>query len=148
MELLVRIVDKVNPDFYLNLGCSKRGDVIVVKPDGWAWGSDELSNPQWRILQVPNLTLEEAEALAAPEVLQAGNSKETLQKRGFKLDLDSPALQSRPGFQTFLTDHARTTRVFTFPGNSGRTLILGAKQQKSPVADPRAAIGNNPRVIG
>ena len=52
-ELLVRVHDKINEDFYLNCQCTKRGDVIVARPDGWPWGKEELANPDWRNRKPP-----------------------------------------------------------------------------------------------
>ena len=47
MEFLVRVVDKgVAED------SSRRGDVISACPDGWAWSTAELTNPDWRIVSV------------------------------------------------------------------------------------------------
>jgi hypothetical protein len=102
-ELLVRIVDKINPDFYLNTKCTKRGDVIVVRPDGWAWGSEELTNPQWTILRLPNVPLTEAEALLGPEKnADPSHPSHTLQRRTSHLDLDHlPANLDTLPLQTF-----------------------------------------------
>ena len=47
MEILCRIVDKSARE-----DASKRGDVIAIRPDGWAWSNEELTNPDWRIIQV------------------------------------------------------------------------------------------------
>lgn len=56
----------------------KRGDVIDVKPDGWAWGRCELGqvvpgNPNgnhnfFRIIKLPNVTEAQAENMLTPEV--------------------------------------------------------------------------------
>lgn len=50
MEALVRIVDKGAAE-----DCSKRGDVITIQADGWAWSSAELANPDWLIIVVSGL---------------------------------------------------------------------------------------------
>jgi hypothetical protein len=49
MELLVRIVDRPG-------GLSK-GDLVVDRPDGHPWSEAERTNPQWRILAVPGLSV-------------------------------------------------------------------------------------------
>jgi hypothetical protein len=88
-ELLVRVVDKINTDFYLNTKCTKRGDVIVVRPDGWAWGSQELANPEWMILRLPKVPIEEAEAMLGSEKhTDPTHPSKTLQRRAVKLDVD------------------------------------------------------------
>lgn len=56
-ELLVRIVSKPDhpTDKRLSAGRTNRGDVIVVKPDGWPWSEREKSNPAWRIIPIPGV---------------------------------------------------------------------------------------------
>jgi hypothetical protein len=81
VELLVRVVDKDGSSL---LG--KRGDVIVCCPDGWAWSPAELTNPDWRILSVPNLPQAEADSLTAPEA--GDRAVNVMRKRGMSLDLD------------------------------------------------------------
>ena len=50
MEVLARLVDKGPAE-----DCSKRGDVIAVQQDGWAWSDAELTNPDWVIISVNSL---------------------------------------------------------------------------------------------
>lgn len=46
MELLVKWADNAHPDPAKDeRGCWKRGDVVVVKPDGHVWGKEELRAP-------------------------------------------------------------------------------------------------------
>lgn len=59
MEFLIRVNDRSVRDHD-----SKRGDVIAVCPDGWAWSQAELTNPDWVIVSAP-LTQIEADALLA-----------------------------------------------------------------------------------
>ena len=89
MQLLVRVVSKVNNrDPVKDAQLTKAGDVIVYKPDGEEWGIEELKNPDWRIIQVPGMTEEEAIALTSPE-LPPNLDREypLLQRRALKLDL-------------------------------------------------------------
>ena len=37
---------------------TKAGDVVVIVPDGHQWGREEVSNPDWRVLQLPGLAAE------------------------------------------------------------------------------------------
>ena len=46
-EILLRVVDKGPSDI-----TSKAGDVLSVCPDSWAWSTEELTNPAWRIVSV------------------------------------------------------------------------------------------------
>lgn len=88
-ELLVRVIDKINDDPVLNTKCMKRGDVVVVCPDGWGWSKEELTNPFWRIIKMPNLSMEEANRFLAPELDTDPNQpSKTLQRRAFKLDFN------------------------------------------------------------
>lgn len=58
-ELLVRYNDKTNASSEeLDAMCSKKFDVVVIVPNGWVWSSEELSNPDWRILALPNISEE------------------------------------------------------------------------------------------
>ena len=88
-ELLVRVVDKVNSDFYLNCGCTKRGDVITVQEDGWPWGKEEIANPEWQIIKVPGVPAVKFEAFLAPERSLNGIPSRTLRRRAFRLDLST-----------------------------------------------------------
>lgn len=88
MQLLVRIVDRISDDPDKNVQLTKAGDVIAFKPDGSDWGLMELTNPEWRIIQV-DITEVEAEALVAPELPPDLDGEYILRKRQMKLDLDT-----------------------------------------------------------
>lgn len=87
-ELLIRVVDKVGTDVFKDAALTKRGDVIVVRPDGWNWGIQELANPEWRIVSIPDMPMVEAEAMLA---MEPGDRSvpNVLQARMFKFDLDA-----------------------------------------------------------
>lgn len=96
-EMLVRVVDKRLPlDQGADVTLSKRGDVIVVVPDGWKWSKGELANPDWRILKWPHVSIDEASVLMSPEIAHAkplsasisNMPRLLLQHRGFRLDLN------------------------------------------------------------
>ena len=38
---------------------AKKGDIIIVKPDGWVWGKEE-SPPRYVVFKLPEMTYEEA----------------------------------------------------------------------------------------
>jgi hypothetical protein len=136
-EVLVRVRDKVNEDFYRDTKCTKRGDVIVVAPDGWPWGNDELTLPFWRIVKLPNISVSEASTLLAPEVdTDPANPSKTLQRRAFKLDLSNVNLPQ--AVIDFLKDGTRSSPSITL--NVGVAGFRALKVQKQPVADP-AVIG-------
>lgn len=93
-ELLVRVVDKTNPDDpYLDAQLTKRGDVICVQPDGWPWGTEELKNPDWRIIKLPGVNPDALAAFLSPEIdTDPTQPSKVLQRRAFKLDLDHAVL--------------------------------------------------------
>jgi hypothetical protein len=86
-ELLVRVVDKINDDPYLDAQCSKRGDVIVVVEDGHAWGREEIANPDWTIIKVPGVAAKDATGFVARELNYSEQPNYMLQKRAFAFDL-------------------------------------------------------------
>lgn len=103
-EILIRVRDKVSDDFYLNCQCTKRGDVIAVCPDGWGWGTEELSNPDYRIIKT-DLAEEEALLFLADEKdIDSSQPSKTLQKRRFKVDLDNAEINNA-GLRDFFDTH-------------------------------------------
>lgn len=89
MQLLVRVVDKTSNDSSKNYELTKRGDVIAAKPDGADWGMLELTNPEWRIISVPDMSEAQANALLVPETPPLNNPRQICRKRAFKVDVDS-----------------------------------------------------------
>lgn len=67
-ELLIKLTNATHSDPVKDLrGCYKRGDVVCVMPDGHQWGAKE-SPPDFMVLQVPDMTTEEAQAYLQPVV--------------------------------------------------------------------------------
>lgn len=96
MEAIFFVVDRVAEDPYVDAMAYKRGDVIVVKPDGWPWSEAELTNPDWRIIKFPAVTVEQAASFLAPEVeTDPRNPNRMRQRRGFRLDLDGMPAELR-----------------------------------------------------
>lgn len=93
-ELLIQAVDTSDKfDVYKDVKLYKRGDVITVQENGWAWGMSEISNPNWIILHFPKTTVDEAQTLLSEEFATEYyplGSNPMLQIRGFYLDLDAP----------------------------------------------------------
>lgn len=86
MEALVRIVDRSNADPVKDAKVLKRGDVIAVQDDGFAWGVQELLNPDWRIFSCAiTKTSAEAQAMVAREAGLFSNRM--LRKRGVMIDI-------------------------------------------------------------
>jgi len=60
-EALIKASDAVHPDPVKDRrGSHKRGDIILVRPDGWAWGSGELNPAVFTIISVPDSWLDGA----------------------------------------------------------------------------------------
>lgn len=156
-EILLRVVDKINDsDFYLNCQCTKRGDVIVAKPDGWAWGVEELSNPDWRIVKFPiankvnhDLMLAELGAMLTPERdIDPTRPSRTLQRRAFHLDLAHVSIP--PALRAFLLDGSRNASVFVVTALPAalRALVSGIKVVRPPISDPAIIGSGSPAIIG
>jgi hypothetical protein len=87
-ELLIRVVDKINSDPLKDCKLLKRGDVVAWKPDFSTWASQEVANPDWRIIRVNNLTVAECDNYLAPEpAVDPLHPSRMLRKRGVFLDL-------------------------------------------------------------
>lgn len=61
-EILIKAVSATNPDSVKSVRwCYKRGDPVVVKPDGWSWGSQEVIPPAdgglFVIVKIPDVTV-------------------------------------------------------------------------------------------
>lgn len=140
------VLDKVNQeDFYNNVRLPKRGDVICVVPDGWPWGTRDLSEPHWRILKLPGVPVEDLSYLINHETpSDPQNPPKALQYRGYGLNVDKmgDAIASKNGvnidiasdFASNLMDYQRHTSTFTLPLNADDIKALAIK--KTPVSDP------------
>jgi hypothetical protein len=133
-EILIRARDKVNvDDVYLDVKCLKRSDVVAVVPDGWAWSQLELTAPYWRIVKLPQVSVNAASVLLTPEVLQSPEASEKmLRSRGAKWDLDS-ATWSTP-VRNWINDDSRATPFRSVNINEADFLSLVV--QKTPLPDP------------
>lgn len=134
-EFLVRVVDKINSDPYLDAKCLKRGDAVVIRPDGWAWGADELANPAWRIVQAPNISESAASAfLGAEPAVDPQNPSRVLQRRFFKMDFSLlPA-----NWAAWVADATRAEPTKLFSGSAAQVLTL--RVQKPVLVDPNILV--------
>lgn len=138
-ELLVRVMDKINADPYKDCRCTKRGDVIVARPDGWTWGKEERAAPFWRIVRVLDLSLDEAEALTAEEPQKSREPNPMRQRRQFFIDLAAFPVDDQTKYVGPRRDAQYDADVAT---------VRAAKTERPPREDP-AKIGDTPAdVIG
>lgn len=64
-EFLIKAVDATHADPVKDArGCYKRGDIVVVMPDGWTWGSAETL-PKFVVVKIPGVDAERAKKYLA-----------------------------------------------------------------------------------
>jgi hypothetical protein len=90
-EILIKAIDAnhLNP-VKDKSGCYKRGDVVVVMPDGHEWGKSE-GPPKYIIIKVPGMTKEEAEQYIESEKDTPSDPKfpaDILTRRKFRFQID------------------------------------------------------------
>ena len=69
VEILIKAVDATHKDPIKDKrGCYKRGDPVVVMPNGWSWGKEELNKDKFYILRVKDMTLKQGKELILPDV--------------------------------------------------------------------------------
>lgn len=119
-ELLVRLVDKVNADPALDAGCTKRGDVIVVKEDGWPWGDRENDGVTYKVYRLP-ISVAEAEQFLGSQRPETAEPTPFVHRRAFGIDLEKL--------------------------EAGVMDIAALKKAKQPLVDPRR-FGDDKRVFG
>lgn len=90
-EILVKAVDATHRDPIKDTrGCYKRGDVVIVKPDGWEWGTEEVLPPaqggKFFIVKVPGVDPATLASLVGPEL---GLMKDVLRRRSQYLAVDT-----------------------------------------------------------
>jgi hypothetical protein len=69
----------------------EKGDIITAIQDGDDFGVKIKNNPKFKVIEVLNATLEEAEALVLPLVIYNGNPdlQQDLKARQLTVDVDS-----------------------------------------------------------
>lgn len=110
-EILVRVVSKSNPsDPHRDIRLTKRGDVIVVAPDGWAWSPAEKTNPDWRIVKLPNVGVNVASAYTS-DYPGDDLTMPYRPRRAKFLDVDLASLPA--AFKSYLLDTTRAAPSFS-----------------------------------
>jgi hypothetical protein len=117
-------------------------DLVHAAPDGWTWGKQELSNPWFRIVSIPDslATMAQAEQFLSPllPLLDSSGNPTTLwQRRAYYLNLTDSIIPS--SFNTFWEDDTRAMPIYIGqPSFTATALQLG-------VARPHI---NNPAYVG
>jgi hypothetical protein len=124
-ELLLRALDNPGDPVVMY----KTGDVVVVRPDGWTWGSEETKpvaqGGEFWLIKLPGVAVEDLEYLTEADSerlvgqgkhpVHAPDAKVLHHKRGFKLvvppprrqQLDQGPLTDPPGWQAWVNQKAR-----------------------------------------
>ena len=84
VEVLLQIIDKVNPDPAKDHASYKAFDVIIIRPSPWPWTPTELANPDWRIVKA-DLPVTLIESLQAGEVIPEGSGR-SARRREYTID--------------------------------------------------------------
>lgn len=80
-EVLVRVIDKESKSIFQRLDQNCAGDVVVVVEDGHLWGDAEVTNPEWRIFQLPGLPAAALSDMTQPRRNPKQEEKTTAKKR-------------------------------------------------------------------
>ena len=124
-EILYRVVQKIQPDPYLNAGLLQQYDTVVIQPDFWEWSVEELTSPDWLIIKLPESTEEELASFLAPELPPLDNPTKPCWRRLFYLNPDAPFPLTRPvlgGVMAFIPTETITEEPY--------------KLEKAPYPDP------------
>lgn len=119
-KVLLRIVDKTSDDPAKDCRLRKRGDVVCVVPDTHEFSEFELNHPEWRVLSIPSLSVEDAETWRTPDDA-AGQYRHRCKYR-FNIDALPAAIQQQIA--------SREQPVVTVP--LSRAAALALRVQKAP----------------
>lgn len=132
-EIVVCVEDIVGPDVYTTTSLPSPGDVLDVLEDGHVFGRMELADPRWRILSVPDMTVDAAQNLLSREPATdpaQALGPNTLQFRAFYLDLTRPMAAD---MKAFMGDATRAAASFVVEPS----VIAGMMDKRPPVSDPK-----------
>lgn len=141
-EILIVAKDTPHPDPIVDTDRYKGGDVLVVMDDGWQWGAEELANPLFRILKLPNIPIAEAQAfLGRQKNIDPASPSRMLQRRAFGIDFSTLP----KAIQAWWNDDTRATPIFT--ANITIQQFRGAKKLKAVIPDPDVLGDETPNVL-
>ena len=142
-ELLIRVKDSypLTGKSEFDAKASRRGDVIVVKEDGWSWGDKELSCDFWRIVKIPGVpAVQFAQFISSEKDTDPLKPKSTLLFRMNKFDIDMPTLPKE--FVDHIADDTRVSPAYTATFlkptaiNTGDIAIGTVQFKKTLIPDP------------
>jgi hypothetical protein len=93
-EFLIKAIDATHSDPIKDKsGSYKRGDVVVVMPDGWPWGRLE-GPPKFVIVKIPGMSVEAAQKYIDSEKdISIPENPRTLTRRKYKFHIDDITLE-------------------------------------------------------
>lgn len=141
-EILIIAKDTPHPDPVIDTKRYKSGDVVVAMDDGWQWGVEELTNPLFRIVKLPNIPLAEAEAfLGGQKDSDPAHPSRMLQRRAFGIDFSSLP----KAVTNWWSDDTRATPILT--SNITVAQFRALKKQKAVLSDPAIIGDETPNVL-
>lgn len=72
---------------------SKKGDIIVVRPDGWTWGREECL-PRFIVIKIPGLSVEDAKKYEEPLLITPAAGAVRAEYKGRKYALPESLILS------------------------------------------------------
>lgn len=127
-EMLVRMIDKVNEDPYLDAQCTKAGDVIVIMPGQHQWGRGEALEGHYGIFGV-TAPVRDVMHFMSPEIeTNPAEPSRVLQRRGFYLDLWTVPSRAQSVTRAGLT--------YDVHGPFSLEEIHSYRRQRAPLSDP------------
>lgn len=96
-ELLIKAVDAVHSDSEKDAACYKRGHVVDVRPDGWAWGREERL-PRFVVIQIPGMTVAQARRLTGEH--RDDTDRRMLGRREHRIVLEELPIAARNALET------------------------------------------------
>ena len=88
-EFLIKAISVIHDDPEKDKrGCYKRGDIVVVMPDGHIWGREETL-PKFVVVKIPGLTVETAQKYTDPAYVLGNEEFGVAERRKWRVLVDS-----------------------------------------------------------
>lgn len=99
-EILVMARDNSHPDPKRDPACYKKGDPVVVMPDGHPWGREELNTKIFNIIKVPGAAVEDFQPYLVSDSATIGGASNKARRRKYKLNIDMLPEQAKTAILT------------------------------------------------
>ena len=118
-EFLIRIRDKEGH----NPGLLGEREVVVVCEDGWPWSVLERTSPDWRIVKVPGMSLDEGDQFIVPEPVD--ETRFVRRRRAFKIDVQLLP----PSVRAYMANDQRSQPFVEVP----KGVFIASKVARAPL---------------